>query len=127
MLAQPAGAQGLGSGAQSLDIVNNGASGVRITLTEAGLQDRISSAVEQSLEIVRRRVDQVGVSEPTIQRVGSDRLLVQLPGLQDPARLRELLGSTAQLTFHMLSNTTAPDGQVPPGVTMMPGSSEEHT
>ena len=121
-LATPVGGQTFGGGEPSLDIATSGPTNVHIAYTEAGLRDRISSAVEQSLEIVRRRVDQVGVSEPTIQRVGSDRLLVQLPGLQDPARLRELLGSTAQLTFHMLSTTTAPNGQLPPGVTMMPSA-----
>ena len=49
------------------------------------MRDRIDAAVEQSLEIIRRRIDEIGVAEPTIQRVGADRILVQLPGVQDPA------------------------------------------
>ncbi len=60
---------------------------------------RMSHAVEQSLEVIRQRVDQVGVAEPTIQRVGADRVLVQLPGEQDPSRLRALLGTTAKMSF----------------------------
>lgn len=79
---------------------------IRIAFTQTGITARVNSAVEQSLEIVRRRIDQVGVSEPTIQRIGIDRILVQLPGLQDPARLRNLLGSTAKMTFHLLDENT---------------------
>ncbi|MBY9068042.1 protein translocase subunit SecD [Hyphomonas sp. WL0036] len=91
-----------------------------LSLSEAGIADRINQAIGQSVEIVRQRVDQIGVAEPTIQRIGTDRILVQLPGLQDPTRLRELLGSTAQMSFHMV----APEnyGVVPEGVTMMPDS-----
>ncbi len=92
---------------------------ILVRLTEAGLRDRIDAAVEQSLEIVRQRVDQVGVAEPTIQRVGPDRMLVQLPGLQDPTRLRELLGSTAQMSFHMLAEGVAVEGSAPPGVSIL--------
>lgn len=92
---------------------------IRLSLTDAGLSDRLDAALQQSLEIVRQRVDQVGVAEPTIQRVGADRILVQLPGLQDPSRLRELLGSTAKMTFHLLADV--PQGaQAPRGVSMLP-------
>ena len=79
----------------------------RMTLTEAGIRDRISSAVEQSLEIVRHRIDEVGVAEPTIQRVGRDRILVQLPGVQDPDRIKRLLGSTAKLGFYLVEGMGA--------------------
>ncbi len=58
------------------------------------------------------------MSEPTIQRVGADRILVQLPGVQDPARIRELLGSTAKMSFHMLADNAA-EGLLPPGVTLL--------
>jgi SecD/SecF fusion protein len=66
------------------------------------VRDRVNAATEQSLEIIRRRIDQIGVAEPTIQRAGADRIVVQLPGVQDPTRIRELLGSTAKLTFHLM-------------------------
>ncbi|VVT25541.1 protein translocase subunit SecD [Rhizobium sp. EC-SD404] len=83
---------------------------LNLTLSQAGLDDRVNQAIDQSLEIVRQRVDQVGVAEPTIQRVGSDRIMVQLPGLQDPTRLRELLGSTAQMSFHMVAGSQSGPG-----------------
>jgi SecD/SecF fusion protein len=103
---------------KDIDVTSEG-NVIKVALTDAGLNDRLDAALQQSLEIVRQRVDQVGVAEPTIQRVGSNRMLVQLPGLQDPTRLRQLLGSTAKMTFHLLSNT--PAGETPPvGVTMLP-------
>ncbi|MEQ1944534.1 protein translocase subunit SecD [Mesorhizobium sp. VNQ89] len=113
-IANPIGIGGM----KDLDITTDAAT-IKVALTDAGMNDRIDSAIRQSLEIVRQRVDQVGVAEPTIQRVGSDRILVQLPGLQDPTRLRQLLGSTAKMTFHLLADT-ANGEQVPPGVTMLP-------
>lgn len=103
-LAPPVQRGGFPTGSPSLEVAFPDATTLEVGLTEAGLRDRVDSAIEQSLEVVRQRVDQVGVAEPTIQRVGSDRILVQLPGLQDPARLRELLGSTARLSFHMLAD-----------------------
>jgi len=105
------------TGASDLAFGGAGAT-VTIALTEAGLSDRTGAAVEQSLGIIRQRIDQVGVAEPTIQRVGADRILVQLPGVQDPARIRELLGSTAKMSFHMLAGT-ATEGALPAGVTVM--------
>lgn len=92
---------------------------VRLTLTDAGMKDRLDNALQQSLEIVRRRVDQVGVAEPSIQRVGSDRIVVQLPGLQDPSQLRQLLGSTAKMTFHMVADRNFGDTP-PPGISILP-------
>jgi SecD/SecF fusion protein len=117
-LSTPVTAIGFSAGSSDLAIEQTD-SQIRVTLTDAGMRDRLDRAVEQSLEIVRQRVDQVGVAEPTIQRVNADRILVQLPGLQDPAHLRQLLGSTAKMTFHMVAD--APQGErVPPGVILLP-------
>lgn len=117
-LGNPVSSISFGSAQSDIDVsVSEGR--IRLSLTEAGWADRVNSALEQSLEIVRQRVDQVGVAEPTIQRVGADRLLVQLPGFQDSTRLRELLGSTAKMTFHMVVD--APQGQrPPPGISILP-------
>ncbi|RLP24928.1 protein translocase subunit SecD [Mesorhizobium sp. YM1C-6-2] len=106
------------TGQKDLDVTTEGKL-IKVALTDAGINDRLNAALQQSLEIVRQRVDQVGVAEPTIQRVGSNRMLVQLPGLQDPTRLRQLLGSTAKMTFHLLANT-ANGEPLPVGVTMLP-------
>ncbi|MDI7861764.1 protein translocase subunit SecD [Rhizobiaceae bacterium n13] len=109
MLANPI-AFGLSVGQSDLNIVRTGDNAITVSYSQAGLDSHVSAAVEQSLEIIRQRVDQVGVAEPTIQRVGGDRILVQLPGTQDPSRLRELLGSTAKMTFHMVANDPSEAG-----------------
>ncbi|MGF9694511.1 protein translocase subunit SecD [Rhizobium sp. 0TCS1.26] len=104
---------GIGAGASELDVSLRGNDTVLLRPSEAGVTYRMSNAVEQSLEIIRQRVDQVGVAEPTIQRIGGDRVLVQLPGEQDPSNLRALLGSTAKMSFHLLGR----EGE--PGITMI--------
>ncbi|RWX78400.1 protein translocase subunit SecD [Neorhizobium lilium] len=112
-LANPVGF-GTATSGSDLAITTPSDTTISIAQTESGINSHITGAVEQSLEIIRQRVDQVGVAEPTIQRIGSDRVLVQLPGEQDPSRLRQLLGSTAKMTFHLVGEA----GQ--PGVTMIP-------
>ncbi|WP_341363994.1 protein translocase subunit SecD [Thalassospira sp. SN3W] len=82
---------------------------IHITLSEQGIRNRVDASAQQSLEIIRSRIDQIGVSEPTIQRIGSDRVLVQLPGIQDPSQVRKLLGSTAKLGFYMLADRSRTD------------------
>ena len=99
----------LGNGTRDLAVLEPAPGRVALQLTEEGHLAATTSAVEQSLEIIRQRVDQVGVAEPTIQRVGADRILVQLPGLQDPSQLRALLGSTAKMGFHMLGDAGSAD------------------
>ena len=65
------------------------------------------SAIKQSLEIVRKRIDESGTKEPLIQRSGKKRILLQLPGVKDPERIKELLGKTAKLTFHLVDDENA--------------------
>lgn len=91
-----------------------------ITLTDAGLIERQTRAVDQSIEIVRRRIDESGTREPLISRQGSDRILLQLPGLQDPERIRRLLGQTAKMTFHMVNQDVIPGAPVPPDTELLP-------
>ena len=97
---------------------------LRVSLTEAAKRQRLSSAVDQAIEIVRRRVDETGTREPTIQRQGADRILVQLPGVDDPARIRALLGKTAKMTFHLVDEeadmAAAGGGRAPPGTMFLP-------
>ncbi len=75
---------------------------LRFNLTDAGIEYRTGSALTQSMEVVRRRVDELGTTEPLIQRQGNDRIIVQVPGLTDPQRLKSLLNQTAKLSFHMV-------------------------
>ncbi len=77
---------------------------VSIQYSKFGIIEIKNSSLEESLEIVRRRIDEVGTNEPTIQRRGNDRILVELPGLDDPNRIKSLLGKTANLTFRMVSD-----------------------
>ncbi|MBO0663432.1 protein translocase subunit SecDF [Jiella sp. MQZ9-1] len=93
---------------------------ITATLTDQGIAYRVSTAVTQSIEVVRRRVDELGTTEPIIQRQGADRIMVQVPGLGDPKRLKELLNQTAKLTFQLVdqsenAETVAKGGRVPPG------------
>ena len=75
-----------------------------INYSKFGLIEINNSAVNQSLEIVRRRIDEVGTKDPTIVRRGNSRILIELPGLDDPNRIKKLLGKTANLTFRLVSN-----------------------
>ena len=77
---------------------------VSIKYSKFGIIEIKNSSLDESLEIVRRRIDEVGTNEPTIQRRGNDRILVELPGLDDPNRIKSLLGKTANLTFRLVSD-----------------------
>jgi preprotein translocase subunit SecD len=117
-LSQPLGGLLGSSGQRSLEVSDAGGGLIRITVPQAAVTERIRQAVEQSIQIVERRVNELGTVEPLIQRQGTDRILVQVPGLQDPTRLKELLGKTAKLDFRMVDLTVPPDqaqqGRVPP-------------
>jgi preprotein translocase subunit SecD len=117
-LSQPLGGL-LGSGGQrSLEVTDAGGGLIRLTVPQAAINERIRQTIEQSIQIVERRINQLGTVEPVIQRQGSDRILVQVPGLQDPTRLKELLGKTAKMEFRMVDTSVAPDqaqaGRLPP-------------
>lgn len=110
------------------DVVNEGLS-YRISFNEAGLQALADRTIEQSIEIVRRRLDPDGTKEPLIQRQGRDRILIQLPGVDDPERVKRLLGRTAKLTFQLVDpRITAVEarsqGRVPPGSVLLEGLNE---
>ncbi len=78
---------------------------VTIKYSKYGLIELKNAAQDQSLEIVRRRIDEIGTNEPTILKRGNDRILIELPGLNDPNRIKKLLGKTANLTFRLVSDT----------------------
>jgi len=78
---------------------------VNISFSKYGLIQLKSSSQEQAIEIVRNRVDEVGTNEPNILKRGVDRILVELPGLKDPKRIKNLLGKTANLTFQFVTNS----------------------
>jgi len=115
-LSQPLGGVMAASAQRSIDVAVDGTL-VRLTVTEPAIQERIRQSVDQSIQIIERRVNELGTVEPLIQRQGADRVLVQVPGLQDPTRLKELLGKTAKLDFRMVDTSIQPEqavqGRVP--------------
>jgi preprotein translocase subunit SecD len=109
-LSQPIGNAVLGqTGNNSIEINTTPDGVVTLTYTEAGINERVRRAVDQSIEVIRRRVDATGTTEPSIQRQGADRVLVQVPGLQDPQQLKALLGETGNLEFRLLAQPGATD------------------
>ncbi|MDD9706239.1 protein translocase subunit SecD [Seohaeicola sp. SP36] len=102
-----------GAGASDIDVSVDG-SDIVIRLSEAERQATDDRTVQQSLEIIRRRIDEVGTREPTIQRQGADRILIQVPGVGSAAELKEIIGTTAQLTFQPVVTRTT-NAQMPPG------------
>jgi preprotein translocase subunit SecD len=117
-LSQPLGGLLGTNGQRSLEVADAGGGVIRLTVTQAAINERIRQTIEQSMQIVERRVNQLGTVEPVIQRQGTDRILVQVPGLQDPTHLIELLGKTAKMEFRMVDTTVPPDqatqGSLPP-------------
>jgi preprotein translocase subunit SecD len=111
------------------DIVQRDGGRIDITLTDTAATQLRNSAIQQSLEIVRRRIDEVGTREPTIQRQGADRILVQVPGEKNPEGIKRLLGQTAKLNFHMVDLDTsvaqALSGNLPAGSMLLPAEEGE--
>ena len=106
------------------------ASGFSASFTEAGVIELTGMTVEQAIEIVRSRIDETGTKEPIIQRQGADRILIQLPGVDNPEDVKRLLGRTARLGFQMVDiSTTALEaqasGRIPPGSEILPSVAED--
>ncbi len=97
---------------------------VILTPTEAGISQAVTQAMDSATEVVRKRIDALGTREPTIIRQGDTRIVVQVPGLQDPDALKELLGQTARLEFKLVDETALPadvqQGIAPPGSEIVP-------
>jgi preprotein translocase subunit SecD len=103
---------------------------VRLTPTEPALLERTRQVVDQSVEIIGKRVNQLGLVEPSIQRQGNDRILVQVPGLGDPQQLLDILGKTAKLTFRLVDTSMTAEqalqGRPPPESEIVYGSKAEN-
>jgi preprotein translocase subunit SecD len=116
-MSQPIGGLMGSSGQRDLEVSDAGGGLIRVAVTQPAMLDRMRKTIEQSIQIVERRVNELGTVEPLIQRQGTDRILVQVPGLQDPTRLKEILGKTAKMEFRMVDLTVPPDqasgGRVP--------------
>jgi len=101
--------QGAGlTGQRDFNVQVRDGSTIVVTPTSAGINGAIESAMEVATEVIRKRIDEMGTREPTIIRQGNNRIVVQVPGLQDPAELKDLLGQTAQLEFKLVDTTANP-------------------
>jgi len=128
-LSQPLGGILSGTGQRTVDITDAGGGLIRLAVTDAAMTERIRQTVDQSIQKIESRVNQLGTVEPSIQRQGTDRILVQVPGLNDPQRLIDIVGKTAKLTFRMVDSSVNPDqaaqGQIPPDDEVLFGTEKE--
>ena len=118
-----------GATGNTLDVENQGDGVITLTITDQGLQERITSAIEAAIETMGRRVNLLGTTEPTIQRQGRDRILLQVPGISDVARLKELVGKTGKLEFKLVDEPAQgqagnSSARVPPGSERVPSQDE---
>lgn len=107
----------------AVDISSSG-NVVRVAYTEKQKQEMINDALARSIEIVRRRIDALGTKEPSIQSQGGKYILVQLPGVDNPERIKELIGQTAKMTFHLVNENVSPEqlasNRAPAGTMFLP-------
>ncbi|PQO23496.1 protein translocase subunit SecD [Rhodobacteraceae bacterium WD3A24] len=114
-----------GTQAQTLTIAAEGDE-IVVTLSQAERRALDERTIQQSLEIIRRRVDETGTREPTIQRQGADRILIQVPGIGSAEELKNLIGTTARLTFHpVVGQTSDPDEPPGPGNALYPAMDQD--
>ena len=118
-----------GQQGNNLDVTRGDGGQILLKITDQGLFLRIGSAIEASIETVRRRIDAFGTTEPTIQRQGRDRILVQVPGIKDVTRLKALVGETGKLEFRMVDTTSSlqqaqQSGRAPPGTELIQSEDE---
>ncbi|WP_353471905.1 protein translocase subunit SecD [Salipiger sp. H15] len=114
-----------GAGSNDLQVSGQGDE-IVVTLSDAEKQATDERTMQQSLEIIRRRIDEVGTREPTIQRQGNDRILIQVPGIGSAAELKDIIGTTAQLTFQpVVSRTTNADTTPGVGNELLPAMDEQ--
>jgi len=100
------------AGGSGVDISDAGDGLLKLTITDAAIDNKVKRAVEQTIEVLNRRVNGLGTTEPNIQRQGNDRVLVEVPGLQDTNRLKEIVGTTAKLEFRLVGDPGANPGDV---------------
>ena len=106
-------------------LVDRSAASFRLTFEPNALRELKTNILEQSIEVVRRRIDETGTREPSIQRQGERRILVQLPGVDNPQQIIDIIGKTAKLTFRFVNENADPySGRVPPGTEILESDEE---
>jgi preprotein translocase subunit SecD len=105
-----------GTGQRDLEVTDLGNGLVRLTPTTVAVNQRVHQAVTQSMQIIERRINALGTVEPSITSEGADRIAVDVPGLQDPTRLKALIGKTAKLTFQLVNQSKSAEDALQTGV-----------
>ncbi len=112
------------TGGRDIDVSVVDGNKIVMTETAGGIAQSIDGAMAQAVEVIRKRIDELGTREPTIVRQGANRIVVQVPGLQDPAALKAMLGKTAKLEFKLVDVNADPtevaQGRTPPGSQILP-------
>ena len=111
-LNQRVGGPLTGAAGHSLDISDTGDGAVQLQLTEAAVTERVRHAVTQSIEVLNRRLNGAGTKETNVQQQGLDRILIEVPGLQDTTKVKDLLGATAKLEFRLVADPGDPPSEV---------------
>ena len=128
-LSQPLGGLLSTTGQRSVEVIDAGNRVIRLTITQPGITERVRQVVDQAIQIVERRINEIGTVEPLIQRQGADRILVQVPGVDNPTRILDLLGRTAKLTFRLVDASVSPEqalqGRVPPESELLYGPQKD--
>ena len=107
---------------QGLQIESLDGGALRVSFTDAETRLRGNQILAQAIEVMRRRIDEMGTREASIQRHGDDRILIQVPGLDDPQRLKEIIGKTAVLSFRFVNENVRPGGPIPPSSEELPAA-----
>ena len=110
-LSQPIGGPLAGGNGRTLDVSETD-SGVQLTLTDAAVADKVRHAVTQSIEVLNRRINAMGTKETVIAQQGASRVLIEVPGLQDTTKLKEIIGQTAKLEFRLVADPGDPPNEV---------------
>ena len=106
----------LAVGSKAYDFTDNGQGQFTLKMTDAYKQQTRQDILGQSIEVVRKRIDEMGTREPTIERQGDERIVVEVPGLSDPQRLIDILGKTAKMTFQLVDESADRSGAAMRGV-----------
>ena len=110
-LSQPIGGPLAGGNGRTLEVSETD-SGVQLTLTDAAIADKVRHAVTQSIEVLNRRINAMGTKETVIEQQGANRVLIEVPGLQDTTKLKEIIGQTAKLDFQLVADPGDPPNEV---------------
>ena len=108
-----------------ISVEDQGGGILRVSFSETALRERAAAIMAQSIEVMRRRIDETGTREAAIQRHGDDRIIIQVPGFDDPQRLKEIIGTPAVMSFRFVNENLSPGDRIPPSFEILPADETE--